>query len=91
MHAEHIERRPSPRLRRWVSRLAAYDVSGAPPGTHVGMPSAGLTVVVPLDEALTLSGARLPGRFDFHDVVSGLHPAPVWIHHRGTQRGVQLS
>lgn len=91
MHAEHVERRPAPRLRPWVSRLAAYDISGATPGTHVGMPSADLTVVLPLDEVLTLSGARLRCHTAFRDVVSGLHPAPVWIHHEGTQRGVQIS
>lgn len=79
------------RLAPWVERAVGYRLSGFPAGVHVGMPSSTVTLVIPLDEPLTLSGDREapPARFD--SVLAGLATAPTHIHHDGSQHGVQLA
>ncbi len=83
-------RQPGPALRPYVTWLHAYDVSGFPAGEHVGMPSSGITLVIPLGASLELS---MPGtaRRAMASCLAGLHDGPVTIHHQGTQRGVQLA
>lgn len=80
-----------PTLTPFVRSLTAYDVSGEP-GVHIGMPSTGLTLVLPVGEPLDVgwagdqaSRARLWGN------VSGLHAAPAEIRHGERQAGVCLS
>lgn len=75
---------------RHVASVEAYELSGLPPGTHIGMPSASLTVVISLDDDLDLSGAPVGERRAFGVSVAGLHSTPVTIHHDGQMRGVQL-
>lgn len=79
-------------LRRHVAALAGYRVAGAPAGVHVGMPSRHLTIIVTLDDGITVSGngvGERPRRMAA--LVAGLHAEPVHIHHDGNQFGLQLS
>jgi AraC-like DNA-binding protein len=88
--AEHVEARPPAWLTPFVASMAGYRVTGARPGTHVGMPSGTVTLVLALDEPLHLVGADgRRGRYD--TVVAGLHASPAHILHDGTQHGVQLA
>ena len=49
-----------PALSPYVRSLVAYDVRHERPGVHIGMPSAELTWVLPIDEPLTVSWAGDP-------------------------------
>ena len=87
---EHHSHTVGPALRRYVTLAVGYRYAGAPAGVHVGMPSGTLTLVVPFDEPLLLSGAGLSRPTPFEGVLAGLATAPTLIHHEGRQHGVQL-
>ncbi|MEO7752172.1 MAG: AraC family transcriptional regulator [Terracoccus sp.] len=89
--APHHEHRPSPRLAAVVERAVGYRLTGYPPGVHVGMPSTTVTLVIPLEEPLTLSDPVMGGPRPFGSVIAGLAAAPTWIHHDGSQHGLQLA
>lgn len=87
--AEFVEASVPRGLRPFVESMAGYRISGAAPGTHIGMPSSRVTLVISLDAPLDLVGADgLAGRFDV--VLAGLHARPALIRHDGTQHGIQL-
>ena len=87
---EHYSHTVGPPLDRYVRLAVGYRYAGAPPGVHIGMPSGTLTLVVPFDEPLHLSGVGLSRRTPFEGVLAGLATAPTLIHHEGRQHGVQL-
>ena len=87
---EHYSHTFGPPLSRYVTLAVGYRLAGAPPGVHVGMPSGTLTLVVPFDEPLVLSGVGLSRRTSFQGVLAGLATAPTLIHHAGSQHGLQL-
>ena len=68
-------------------------MAGFEPGTHVGMPSTDLTVVIPLDaplQMLTMSTPKQrPGAYG--PLASGLGTVPVVMAHNGFQHGIQLA
>lgn len=72
-----------------VRRLHHYDLAGYPPGSHTGMPSTAVTLVVPLDQELDLALPAGP-RLRMTSCLAGLHDGPVTIDHDGTQRGLQV-
>jgi AraC-like DNA-binding protein len=72
-----------------VRSMRHYDIAGMPPGVHIGMPSATVTLVIPLGAPLDLAMPAI-GRRAMTSCVSGLHDGPAAIHHDGTQRGLQL-
>lgn len=77
-------------LRPYVSTMVAYDVRGEP-GTHLGLPTTGLTFVIPLDDPLDVAWDDAHGeRRLLRSCVSGLHTTAALIRHGSTQRGVQL-
>lgn len=87
---EFVEARVPSGLRPFVASMVGYRVDGATPGTHVGMPSDTVTLVLALDAPLDLVGAD--GRRGLFDtVLAGLHAGPALIHHDGSQHGVQLA
>lgn len=57
---------------------------------HVGLPSGALTLVVPFDEPLWLSGSGPAAPTPFDGVLAGLATGPTLIHHDGRQHGLQL-
>lgn len=75
-----------------VARVEPYALVGLSPGTHLGMPSAHLTLVLTLDAPLELSGGPMgPDRHRLRVSLAGLHTTPVSIHHEGRMRGIQLA
>lgn len=84
--------RPSPGLRPLVSQYVGYRLEGHPPGTHLGLPSASITIVIslgaPTDIRTWHTGTRAPA--GFQALVGGLHTKPAEIVHDGSQYGVQL-
>jgi AraC-like DNA-binding protein len=84
---DHAVARPAGRLAPLVGQYVGYRYEGFLPGTHRGMPSHHLTVVVALGKPTRLGG-RVPG--EYAALAAGLHTAPEAIVHDGDQYGVQL-
>ncbi|QLY32862.1 helix-turn-helix domain-containing protein [Nocardia huaxiensis] len=84
---------PDRRLREYVLGYEGYLLRGFDPGTHVGMPSSVLTMIVTIDEPVSLSVSahpdQPPGSWDM--LASGLTVRPATIAHNGFQHGVQLA
>ncbi|NYF99404.1 helix-turn-helix domain-containing protein [Janibacter cremeus] len=84
-----VEARLPGALTPFVGSMAGYRIDGASPGTHIGMPSGTVTLVLALDEPLHLVGADgRRGRFD--TLIAGMHASPAHILHDGCQHGIQL-
>lgn len=75
-----------------VSRCVGYRYEGFAPGTHLGLPSVGITLVVSLGEPTMLRTLPDPGQppVGFAALVGGLSTKPAVIAHDGSQFGVQL-
>jgi AraC-like DNA-binding protein len=90
---EHVLRVPARRLRPFVTWYAGYRMAGLAPGTHRGLPSPALTLIITLDDPVVLAAhpdPRLPpGSYD--TLLGGLHAAPALITHDGRQSGIQLA
>nr|WP_298440780.1 AraC family transcriptional regulator [Gordonia sp. (in: high G+C Gram-positive bacteria)] len=69
--------------------ITPYRIVGGRPGTHAGLPSPTVTLVIDLGTGLTLSTDDDAPR-TFRAALGGMHLRPVTIHHDGTQVGVQL-
>jgi AraC-like DNA-binding protein len=80
-------------LRSLVAWYSGYRQEGVPPGRHRGLPSPYLTLIITLDDPLTVSAhpdpADPPG--DYVTLAGGLHTTPAVITHPGRQSGIQLA
>lgn len=85
-------RLPAPALRPFVASYVGYRQAGVAPARHRGLPSPHLTLIITLDEPLTIAAhpdpRQPPG--EFTTLVGGLHTTPAVITHDGRQSGVQL-
>jgi AraC-like DNA-binding protein len=92
MVSEAARHRPPEALRPLVAWYSGYREAGAPPARHRGLPSPWLTLIVTLDDPLTISAHPDPHQpASQHQVlVGGLHTAPAVVTHDGRQSGVQL-
>jgi AraC-like DNA-binding protein len=90
---ETFRRAPAPALQGLVHSYTDYLLDNVSPGTHRGLPSRHLTLVIPLDGPLELASTPHPhqsgGRYDA--LVGGLHRAPVRITMTRRSSGVQLA
>ena len=84
---------PSAALRAHVDGYHGYRQAGLPPARHRGLPSPHLTLILTLDEPLTVAvhpdAAQAPG--SYASLLGGLHTVPALITHDGAQSGVQVS
>ena len=89
---ETLWRPASPQLRPYVAGYLAYRQTGGTPGVHRGLPSPYLTMIVAVDEPLTMLAHPDPAQAggDFWTLVGGLHAHPALIGHPGRQSGVQI-
>lgn len=77
--------------------LQGYRIDGAAPGVHIGLPSRCLTVILTLDDPITIDWTRTTSNsgadhgISWDRVASGLHAGPAMIRHDGHQYGLQLS
>ena len=92
MISESARHRPPPALRPLVAWYTGYRLAGAPPARHRGLPSPWLTLIVTLDEPLSIGEHPDPRQpASQHQVlVGGLHTAPAVVTHDGRQSGIQL-
>ncbi len=90
---EMIWRRPAAILRPFIAGYTAYRQTGGVPGTHRGVPSPYLTMIVAVDDPVTILAhpdpADVPGHF--WTLIGGLHTRPAMIGHPGRQSGIQLA
>lgn len=91
--AEYARARPSPALRAYAAWYSGYRQPGVPGGTHRGLPSPWLTLVLTLDEPLVMAAhpdhRQPPGRYDA--LLGGLHLTPAVISMERPQSGVQVA
>ncbi|MFD4180026.1 helix-turn-helix domain-containing protein [Rhodococcus sp. NPDC058514] len=92
-HSEGRRAPPAQALRPYVAPYEGYRLAGFEPGSHLGLPSPYLTLIVALDAPLELARMsdprQQPGAWGA--LASGLTTAPVTIRHDGNQHGVQLA
>jgi hypothetical protein len=78
-------------VRTLVSSYSGYHLTDMEPGEIRGLPSRSLTLIVALDEPISIVSMpdrRLPSG-SFWSMIGGLHTSPAVIGHRGRQHGVQ--
>ncbi|WP_328806666.1 AraC family transcriptional regulator [Streptacidiphilus fuscans] len=84
---------PAPALRGLVGWYSGYRQSGLPVARHRGLPSPWLTLILTLDDPLSVAAhpdpAAAPG--DYLTLLGGLHTAPALIAVPGRQSGVQIA
>lgn len=84
--------RPADHLVALVRSYIGYRYEGFAPGSHLGLPSRDLTIVISLGDPIHLA-AMPDGNWasaSFAALVGGLHTKPAVIAHDGNQYGVQL-
>ncbi|HEY0537093.1 MAG TPA: helix-turn-helix domain-containing protein [Actinoallomurus sp.] len=90
---ERAEVIPPAHLAPLVARYSGYRYEGLPPGTHLGLPSPYLTIVLSLGKPTRT--AVMPDRrqapAEFAALAGGLHTRAALIEHDGDQYGVQLA
>ena len=89
-HCRYVPREP---LRRYVAAYTGYRQRGVPPARHRGLPSPYLTLIVTLDEPLSITAHPDPGQppGEFGTLLGGLHSVPALITHAGAQSGIQVA
>ncbi|MGW2566418.1 DUF6597 domain-containing transcriptional factor [Streptomyces sp. NPDC001537] len=84
---------PAPPLRGLVGWYSGYRQRGIPHGRHRGLPSPWLTLIITLDEPLSMAAhpdpAAAPG--DYPTLLGGLHLTPALIDIPGRQSGIQVA
>ena len=90
---ESVRAAPHAVLRPLIGWYSGYRQAGVPPMRHRGLPSPYLTLILTLDEPLTVLAHPDPDQTpgDFRLLLGGLHTAPALISHDGRQSGVQIA
>jgi AraC-like DNA-binding protein len=91
--SEYVQAAPAPALHGLIASYHGYRQQGVPPARHRGLPSPYLTLIITLDDPLTV--ARHPDPADppgtYLTLAGGLHTTPALITHPGRQSGIQLA
>jgi AraC-like DNA-binding protein len=84
--------RPAPALRSFVDAYAGSWFEGLRPGSHQGLPSGSMTLIIGLGEAIDIAAmpdaAQAPQAFDAF--VGGLHSSPATVRYETTMRCVSV-
>jgi AraC-like DNA-binding protein len=90
---ETTRRLPAPPLRPLVGWYTGYRQAGVAPARHRGLPSSALTLIVTLDDPLTVAEHPDPRQppSQYHTLLGGLHTTPALITHEGRQSGIQFA
>jgi AraC-like DNA-binding protein len=87
---------PTPALRPFIARYAGFCASGLPPGTHAGLPSRHVDLIISLGRPIDI--VRIPNTSQrpaqdaaaFTALVGGLKNAPVTVRQDGNPHGLHL-
>lgn len=82
--ADAVTAAPARRLAPLVSSYSGNRYEGFSPGTHLGLPSRHLTVVVSLGAPLDVAAERAHAFGSFTALAAGLHTTPAVIAHEGS-------
>ncbi len=90
---EAAQAAPAPPLRGLVASYHGYRQEGLPPTRHRGLPSPYLTLIITLDDPLTVARHPDPRASPgcYLTLAGGLHTVPALITHEGRQSGVQIA
>ncbi|MER6417942.1 helix-turn-helix domain-containing protein [Streptomyces sp. NPDC001137] len=90
---EAVRAVPAPPLRGLVGWYSGYRQRGIPHGRHRGLPSPWLTLIITLDEPLSMAAHPDPGAApgDYPTLLGGLHLTPALIDIPGRQSGIQIA
>jgi AraC-like DNA-binding protein len=90
--SEYAWAAPAPALRGVVAWYTGYRQEGVPPGSHRGLPSPYLTLIITLDDPLVVARHPDPAAPAgcYTTLIGGLHTSPALITHDGRQSGVQV-
>ncbi|MEY9847967.1 AraC-like DNA-binding protein [Streptacidiphilus sp. BW17] len=90
---EAVRAAPAPALHGLVGWYSGYRQRGLPEARHRGLPSPWLTLILTLDEPLSIAAhpdpAGAPG--EYPTLLGGLHTSPALIAVPGRQSGVQIA
>ena len=90
--SNHAVGLPAPALRPFISHYAGFGAQGLPPGTHAGLPSRHVDLIISL--AGPIEVIRMPstaqGPAAFAALVSGLQDAPASVRQGGVLDGIHL-
>jgi AraC-like DNA-binding protein len=88
-----VRGRPAPPLREFVAWYTGYRQAGVPVTQHRGLPSPFLTLILTLDDPLTILSHPDPNDKpgDYRTLLGGLHTTPALISVPGRQSGVQIA
>jgi AraC-like DNA-binding protein len=91
--SESVHAAPAPPLRGLLAWYSGYRQEGVPPAVHRGLPSPYLTLIITLDDPLTVASHPDPaaGPGCYLTLAGGLHTSPALITHQGRQSGIQLA
>jgi AraC-like DNA-binding protein len=91
--SESVHAAPAPPLRGLLAWYSGYRQEGVPPAVHRGLPSPYLTLIITLDDPLTVASHPDPAAEPGHylTLAGGLHTSPALITHQGRQSGIQLA
>ncbi|MGW3093172.1 helix-turn-helix domain-containing protein [Streptomyces sp. NPDC001102] len=90
---EAVRAAPVPPLRGLVGWYSGYRQRGLPATRHRGLPSPWLTLILTLDEPLTVAAHPDPAArpVDYPTLLGGLHVTPALIDMPGRQSGIQVA
>jgi AraC-like DNA-binding protein len=90
---EAVQAAPAPPLRGLIASYHGYRDEGLPPARHHGLPSPYLTLIITLDDPLTVAEHPDPHApaDSYLTLAGGLHTVPALITHEGRQSGVQIT
>lgn len=90
---EMVRREPAPAVRPYVAGYVGYRRDGGPPFQHRGLPSPFLTMVIAIDDPLTMLAHPHPDQppGDYWSLVGGLHLRPALIAVPARHAGVQIA
>jgi AraC-like DNA-binding protein len=83
---------PTPALRPFIARYAGFSANGLPQGTHAGLPSRHVDLIIslgrPIDVVRMPSASQSPAAFTA--LVGGMKDAPAIVRHDGNPHGLHL-
>jgi AraC-like DNA-binding protein len=90
--SEYVRALPAAPLLPYVGWYSGYRQEGVEPARHRGLPSPYLTLIITLDDPLTVAAhpdaRQAPAEYD--TLLGGLHTTPALITHEGRQSGIQV-
>jgi AraC-like DNA-binding protein len=95
-YSDHAVCLPTPVLRPFITRYAGFCVNGLQPGTHAGLPSRHVHLIISLGRPIDVvrmpseSSSTAQGPAAFTALVSGLQQAPATIRRNGNFQGLHV-